>query len=150
MKRDFPAARVDVFERNRPDDTFGFGVVFSDQTLDTFERVDTPTYEAIRQSFAYWDDIEINFKGVKHRIGGNGFCGCSRMALLNKDNCSGNTKPALPFIYQQPIKTASSTLQQTIIMHMLSMLLMARWCGNRQSCLVMGIIHIGRSSSVIR
>jgi anthraniloyl-CoA monooxygenase len=82
MKRDFPAARITVVERNRPDDTFGFGVVFSDATLDTFQAADEPSYRAITHSFAYWDDIEIHQKGKVHRIGGNGFCGCSRRTLL--------------------------------------------------------------------
>jgi anthraniloyl-CoA monooxygenase len=82
MKRDWPALDVTVIERNKADDTFGFGVVFSDQTLDTFKAADAPSYEAIRASFAYWDDIEIHFKGDTHRVGGNGFCGCSRRALL--------------------------------------------------------------------
>jgi anthraniloyl-CoA monooxygenase len=80
--RDLPGAEIDVFERNRPDDTFGFGVVFSDRTLDTFEVTDRPSYEAIRDNFAWWDDIEIHFKGSVHRIGGNGFCGCARVTLL--------------------------------------------------------------------
>ncbi len=82
MKRDFPASHITVCERNRPDDTFGFGVVFSDATLDTFEKADAPSYRAITESFAYWDDIAIVAKGVEHRIGGNGFCGCSRRTLL--------------------------------------------------------------------
>ncbi|MGG5808078.1 bifunctional salicylyl-CoA 5-hydroxylase/oxidoreductase [Falsiroseomonas sp. CW058] len=82
MKRDFPASRVTVVERNRPDDTFGFGVVFSDATLDAFETADAPSYRAIADSFAYWDDIAIHAKGAVHRIGGNGFCGCSRRTLL--------------------------------------------------------------------
>ena len=82
MKRDRPEARVTVVERNRPDDTFGFGVVFSDATLDTFKAADEPSYRAITRSFAYWDDIEIHAKGAVHRIGGNGFCGCSRRTLL--------------------------------------------------------------------
>jgi anthraniloyl-CoA monooxygenase len=82
MKRDWPALDVTVFERNKPDDTFGFGVVFSDQTLDMFEAADRPTYEAIRNNFAYWDDIAIHFKGEVQRVGGNGFCGCSRRTLL--------------------------------------------------------------------
>ena len=82
MRRDFPAARITVVERNRADDTFGFGVVFSDATLDTFEAADPPSYRAIANSFAYWDDIEIHLKGTVHRIGGNGFCGCSRRTLL--------------------------------------------------------------------
>ena len=82
MKRDFPAARITVVERNRADDTFGFGVVFSDATLDIFQAADEPSYRAITESFAYWDDIEIHAKGSVHRIGGNGFCGCSRRTLL--------------------------------------------------------------------
>jgi anthraniloyl-CoA monooxygenase len=82
MKRDHPAARITVVERNRADDTFGFGVVFSDATLDIFQAADEPSYRAITQSFAYWDDIEIHAKGSVHRVGGNGFCGCSRRTLL--------------------------------------------------------------------
>jgi anthraniloyl-CoA monooxygenase len=82
MKKAWPAARITVFERNRPDDTFGFGVVFSDETLETFETYDRESYQAITDHFAYWDDIEIHFRGTVHRIGGNGFCGCSRRTLL--------------------------------------------------------------------
>jgi anthraniloyl-CoA monooxygenase len=82
MKKAWPQRRITVFERNRPDDTFGFGVVFSDQTLDTFEAYDRESYRAIIGHFAYWDDIEIHFRGTTHRIGGNGFCGCSRANLL--------------------------------------------------------------------
>lgn len=82
MKRDWPDLDLTVFERNKADDTFGFGVVFSDQTLDTFRATDRESYRAIADSFAYWDDIEIHFKGSVHRVGGNGFCGCSRRTLL--------------------------------------------------------------------
>ena len=82
MKKRRPAAEITVYERNRADDTFGFGVVFSDATLDNFERYDPPSYRRITQEFAYWDDIAIHFKGAVHRIGGNGFCGCSRRTLL--------------------------------------------------------------------
>ena len=78
----WPKMEIDVFERNRADDTFGFGVVFSDETLDTFEKYDRESYKAIADNFAYWDDVEIHFKGGKHRIGGNGFCGCARTTLL--------------------------------------------------------------------
>ena len=52
--------------------------MFSDETLETFEKYDRESYRAITANFAYWDDIEIHFKGTVHRIGGNGFCGCSR------------------------------------------------------------------------
>jgi anthraniloyl-CoA monooxygenase len=82
MQRDMPHARITVVERNQADDTFGFGVVFSDATLDAFKVADEPSYRAITESFAYWDDIEIHVKGTVHRIGGNGFCGCSRRTLL--------------------------------------------------------------------
>ena len=82
MERDWPDLAITVFERNRPDDTFGFGVVFSDQTLDIFKAADLPSYAAIRDNFAYWDDIAIRFKGENFRVPGNGFCGCSRRSLL--------------------------------------------------------------------
>ena len=81
-KRAWPQMQLTVYERNRPDDTFGFGVVFSDETLETFEKYDRESYQSITANFAYWDDIEIHHKGTVHRIGGNGFCGCSRVTLL--------------------------------------------------------------------
>ena len=82
MKKAWPQTVITVFERNKPDDTFGFGVVFSDQTLAAFESYDRETYRQIVGHFAYWDDIEIHFRGTTHRIGGNGFCGTSRTMLL--------------------------------------------------------------------
>jgi anthraniloyl-CoA monooxygenase len=82
MKKLLPGADITIYERNRADDTFGFGVVFSDATLDNFEKYDLPSYQRITREFAYWDDIAIHFKGAEHRIGGNGFCGCSRRTLL--------------------------------------------------------------------
>jgi len=82
MKKAWPQTHITVFERNKPDDTFGFGVVFSDQTLEAFESYDRETYRQIVGHFAYWDDIEIHFRGTTHRIGGNGFCGTSRAMLL--------------------------------------------------------------------
>jgi anthraniloyl-CoA monooxygenase len=82
MKKEWPEHAVTVYERNRPDDTFGFGVVFSDETLEHFAAYDRKSYQAIIDHFAYWDDIEIHFRGTVHRVGGNGFCGCSRRTLL--------------------------------------------------------------------
>jgi anthraniloyl-CoA monooxygenase len=82
LKKQRPDADIAVYERNRPDDTFGFGVVFSDATLDNFEKYDSPSYRRITQEFAYWDDIAVHFRGTVHRVGGNGFCGCSRRTLL--------------------------------------------------------------------
>ncbi len=81
-KKAWPGWDITVCERNRPEDTFGFGVVFSDQTLDTFKAYDGPSYEAIRRAFAYWGDIDMHYKGEVMRVGGNGFCGCSRVTLL--------------------------------------------------------------------
>jgi anthraniloyl-CoA monooxygenase len=88
-KKAWPRWEITVFERNRPDDTFGFGVVFSDQTLDTFKAYDPVTYERIRRRFAYWGDVDVVYKGRVMRSGGNGFCGCSRNALLAilQDRC---------------------------------------------------------------
>jgi len=82
VKKEWPEYDITVYERNRPDDTFGFGVVFSDETLDIFRNYDAASYEAIRRNFAYWDDVEISFQGRKFRCGGNGFAGCSRKSLL--------------------------------------------------------------------
>src|ERR1700682_3802268 len=82
LKKQRPGADITVYERNRADDTFGFGVVFSDATLDNFEKYDAPSYRRITQEFAYWDDIAVHFRGTVHRVGGNGFCGCSRRMLL--------------------------------------------------------------------
>src|SRR5213595_1509030 len=82
LKKQRPEAEITVHERNRADDTFGFGVVFSDATLDNFEKYDPPSYRSIVREFAYWDDIAVHFRGTVHRVGGNGFCGCSRRTLL--------------------------------------------------------------------
>lgn len=81
-KKARPDWRVVVHEQNRADDTFGFGVVFSDETLDEFLARDSESYGRIREAFAYWDDIIVRYKGEEIRCGGNGFAGCSRIALL--------------------------------------------------------------------
>ena len=81
-KKAMPDCQIDVYERNRPDDSFGFGVVFSDETLGEFLKRDMPSYELIRSKFAYWDDIIIARDGQEVSIAGNGFCGCSRKTLL--------------------------------------------------------------------
>jgi anthraniloyl-CoA monooxygenase len=94
LKKQRPAAEITVYERNRADDTFGFGVVFSDATLDNFEKYDPPSYRRITQEFAYWDDIAVHFRAT-HRVGGNGFCGCSRRKLLLIPK-SGRAKSASP------------------------------------------------------
>ncbi len=82
-KKRWPGCSIDVYEQNRADDTFGFGVVFSDETLDEFLAADPESYEAIRATFAYWSDIAIEHRGERTIVGGNGFAGCSRRTLLN-------------------------------------------------------------------
>lgn len=81
-KKRMPHFEIDVYEQNRSDDTFGFGVVFSDETLDEFFSADPASYEMIRDSFAYWTDIVVDRDGERTIIGGNGFAGCSRKTLL--------------------------------------------------------------------
>ena len=81
-KKAMPHWEIDVYERNKPDDSFGFGVVFSDETLGEFLKRDMQSYELIRSKFAYWDDIIIARDGDEVSIAGNGFCGCSRKTLL--------------------------------------------------------------------
>ena len=82
LKLQSPRHEVRVFERNRLDDTFGFGVVFSDATLDNLETADPASYAAITDAFAHWDDIDIHFRGEVIRSTGHGFSGLSRKTLL--------------------------------------------------------------------
>ena len=83
MKKLNPAHRVRVIERNKPYDTFGWGVVFSDATMDNMRRCDAETSDEISQAFNHWDDIELLFKGRRIRSGGHGFVGIGRKKLLN-------------------------------------------------------------------
>lgn len=82
VKKALPGSRVRVYERNRPDDTFGFGVVFSDETLGNFLARDPESYDEITRTFAYWDHIDMHWQGEVVRTGGHGFCGCGRVELL--------------------------------------------------------------------
>jgi anthraniloyl-CoA monooxygenase len=77
-----PRFEVVVYERNRPDDTFGWGVVLSDSTLGSLAVADRESYEQIQQAFYHWDDIEIHFRGRVIRSGGHGFAGIARTTLL--------------------------------------------------------------------
>jgi len=83
MKKADPAHEVTVVERNRPDDTFGFGVVFSDATLEGFAEADPETHAAITRSFAHWDDIDIHYGGAVVTSTGHGFAGMARQRLLD-------------------------------------------------------------------
>jgi anthraniloyl-CoA monooxygenase len=77
-----PDCIIDVYEQNHADDTFGFGVVFSDETLDEFLNADPESYDAVRASFTYWSDIVIEHEKTRTLVGGNAFAGCSRRTLL--------------------------------------------------------------------
>ena len=89
MKLQNAAHRITVVERNKPFDTFGWGVVLSDQTLGNLQAADTVTARLIGEAFNHWDDIEVFFKGRSVRSGGHGFCGIGRKRLLNilQDRC---------------------------------------------------------------
>lgn len=82
MKLRDPAHEVTVFERNKADDTFGWGVVLSDDALGNMEENDPVSTEAIRASFSYWDDIAVLHKGERTVSGGHGFAGIGRMTML--------------------------------------------------------------------
>jgi anthraniloyl-CoA monooxygenase len=81
-KKANPSWEITVIERNRADNTFGWGVVFSDKTIDGFKAADAESHAAITQAFRHWDDIDVHFKGRKITSGGHGFCGIGRMKLL--------------------------------------------------------------------
>ena len=77
-----PAAEITVWERNAPDDTFGFGVVFSDETLGGIENADPVIYRQMEREFARWDDIDVHYRGQVITSGGHGFAAMSRRRLL--------------------------------------------------------------------
>ncbi len=83
LKARDPSHDIVVIERNRPDDTFGWGVVLSDETLGNLASNDRISARTIRNNFAYWDDIAVHYRGTVHVSGGHGFCGIGRKKLLN-------------------------------------------------------------------
>jgi anthraniloyl-CoA monooxygenase len=83
MKLQHPEHDITIYERNKPYDTFGWGVVFSDQTMENMQIWDSPTAAEIQKSFNHWDDIELHFKNEVVRSGGHGFVGIGRKKLLN-------------------------------------------------------------------
>ena len=89
MKLQNPAHHITVVERNKPFDTFGWGVVLSDQTLANLMEADAVSGQLIGDALNHWDDIEVFFKGRSVRSGGHGFCGIGRKHLLNilQDRC---------------------------------------------------------------
>ncbi|SPD65095.1 putative OXIDOREDUCTASE PROTEIN [Cupriavidus taiwanensis] len=83
LKLQDPANEVIVVERNRPYDTFGWGVVFSDATMDNLKQADPASASEINAAFNHWDDIDIHIGGRTIRSGGHGFIGIGRKRLLN-------------------------------------------------------------------
>ena len=73
---------ITVWERNAPEDTFGFGVVFSDETLGGIEHADPVIYRRMAEHFARWDDIDVHYRGTVTTVGGQGFAAMSRKTLL--------------------------------------------------------------------
>jgi len=82
-KKTHPADEIVLLERNLPYQTFGWGVVFSDETLGGFAEADRPTHDAIVKRFAHWTDIDVFYQGAALRSRGHGFSGLSRRVLLN-------------------------------------------------------------------
>ncbi|MER6430046.1 bifunctional salicylyl-CoA 5-hydroxylase/oxidoreductase [Streptomyces sp900105245] len=82
LKRLDPDRDVTVWERNAPDETFGFGVVLSDETLGGIEHADPVVYAALQEDFVRWDDIDIVHRGTRHTSGGHGFAALGRRRLL--------------------------------------------------------------------
>jgi anthraniloyl-CoA monooxygenase len=82
-KKANPSDQVTVVEQNRPDDTFGFGIVLSDETLSNLKQADEPSYREIAASFAYWDDIYTWYRDKTLKSSGHGFSGLKRIVLLN-------------------------------------------------------------------
>ena len=83
MKKANPAHDITVIERGSRDSTWGFGVVFSDETLKGFMEADAESYKRIVEQFAYWGGIDTTIHGKTINSQGHGFCGMSRLKLLN-------------------------------------------------------------------
>lgn len=81
MKKNHPEHHIRVVERNKPYDTFGWGVVFSDATMDSMKIWDAESAAEIQNAFNHWDDIEVLFKGTRQRTSGHGFVGIGRKKL---------------------------------------------------------------------
>ncbi|MFJ8080097.1 bifunctional salicylyl-CoA 5-hydroxylase/oxidoreductase [Streptomyces sp. NPDC096205] len=82
LKRLDPTREITLWERNAPDDTFGFGVVLSDETLGGIEHADPTVYESLQRHFVRWDDIDMIHRGTRHTSGGHGFAALGRKRLL--------------------------------------------------------------------
>ena len=114
MKRRHPEHEITVVERNRPYDTFGWGIVFSDQTMDAMRVWDPETAAQIEDAFNHWDDIELVFKGRKLRTTGHGFVGIGRKRMLNilQDRC---TALGVELVFEHEVKSDEEFPQADLI-----------------------------------
>jgi anthraniloyl-CoA monooxygenase len=111
-----PDSEITVWERNAADDTFGFGVVFSDETLGGIEHADAQIYRAMEREFARWDDIDVHVKGQTITSGGHGFAALSRRRLLQilQQRC-GELGVALRFREEAPDSRALSARHDLVV-----------------------------------
>ncbi|MBX3460609.1 MAG: bifunctional salicylyl-CoA 5-hydroxylase/oxidoreductase [Planctomycetes bacterium] len=115
MKKQDPAHDITVIERNKPYDTFGWGVVFSDETLGGFEAADKPTFDRITREFAYWPDIDTFIHGQCIRSTGHGFAGMSRKRLLNifQERCE---QLGVKLVFDTEVKSLESYANADLIL----------------------------------
>ena len=109
MKLRHPEHQITVLERNKPYDTFGWGVVFSDATMSRLQVADPVTASEILGAFNHWDDIAVHFKGETMRSGGHGFCGIGRKRLLNilQKRCEAL---GVELLFEQEVDANSNTV----------------------------------------
>jgi anthraniloyl-CoA monooxygenase len=117
MKKAWPRVAITVHERNRPDDTFGWGVVFSDETLGTLDQADPESMARVREAFRYWDDIDtfLGSPTAKVRSSGHGFCGMSRkqLLLILHDRCR---QLGVDLRFQSEITRASDVMDADLVL----------------------------------
>src|ERR1700755_3389222 len=114
MKQQDPSHEIVVVERNKPYDTFGWGVVFSDQTLGNLQAADPQSAAQILEAFNHWDDIEVNIRGHRVRSGGHGFCGIGRKRLLNilQRRCGGTGGK---LVFETDVQDATAYLDADLV-----------------------------------
>src|SRR5437870_5207311 len=95
MKKADAAHEITIYERNGPDDTFGWGVVFSGKILANLRDADEPSHSEITQDFEAWDNVDVVHRGAKISIHGNSFSGIARIRLLNAIRRRGATRASI-------------------------------------------------------
>ncbi|AZI44984.1 bifunctional salicylyl-CoA 5-hydroxylase/oxidoreductase (plasmid) [Deinococcus psychrotolerans] len=111
LKKECPDADITLLERNRPGDTFGWGVVFSDQTLGNLMDADPVSAHTINAAFNHWEDIEIRFRGTRSRSTGHGFIGIGRKKLLNilQDRCR---ELGVKLVFDHEVRDIEATIRE--------------------------------------